>query len=200
MPIRTFGIECDPWKLPEPPSLCMATGTFAPAMASHSSGCMRKLNSRESKKRSSANGSAAGLEILRGNGLNPRLFVAPRHGFDYHTLRALASEGLGILSDGFARRPFMRHDILWIPQQLWEPVRKKSGLWTICIHTNTAPSALEYKLEKFLEEHAHRFTNFDRVISRNQRSPLRWSERVEESLARLRARVSARKSHQLSPA
>ncbi|MGA9584119.1 MAG: DUF2334 domain-containing protein [Terracidiphilus sp.] len=141
-----------------------------------------------------------GLEILRGNGLNPRLFVAPRHGFDRQTLRALASEGLGILSDGFARRAFMRHDILWIPQQLWEPARKESGLWTICIHTNTAPSALEYKLEEFLEEHAHRFTNFDRVISGNDRSPLRWSERVEESLARLRARVSARKSHQLRPA
>ncbi len=64
----------------------------------------------------------SGLEILRGHGLSPRLFVAPRHGFDHATLRALAARGLGILSRWFAHRPFSRGDILWIPQQLWEPV------------------------------------------------------------------------------
>ena len=37
----------------------------------------------------------SGLAILRGHGLSPRLFVAPRHGFDRSTLRALAGEGLG---------------------------------------------------------------------------------------------------------
>jgi predicted deacetylase len=142
----------------------------------------------------------SGLAILRGNGLSPRLFVAPRHGFDRRTLRALVSEGLGILSDGFARRPFMRHDVLWIPQQLWEPVRKKFGLWTICIHTNTATPALEDKLEKFLRDQGHRFTSFDRVIADNQPSQLRWNERVEEALADLRARVSAGKYHRLHPA
>ena len=34
----------------------------------------------------------------------------------------LRAEGLGVLSDGFARRPFTQYEILWIPQQLWEPV------------------------------------------------------------------------------
>jgi hypothetical protein len=142
----------------------------------------------------------SGLGILRGNGLSPRLFVAPRHGFDRCTLRALAREGLGILSDGFALRPFMRQDILWIPQQLWEPVKKKTGLWTICIHTNTGTPALEDKLEKFLGENANRFTNFDRVIEDTQPSQLRWNERVGESLENLRARVSAGKSRQMHPA
>ena len=140
----------------------------------------------------------AGLEILRGNGLNPRLFVAPRHGFDLHTLSALSSEGLAILSDGFAQRPFMRHGILWIPQQLWEPVRKTSGLWTICIHTNTAAPALESRLEEFLAEHARQFTTFERVIADNQPTCLRWYEHVGESLTNLRVRVSARR-HRHNP-
>jgi peptidoglycan/xylan/chitin deacetylase (PgdA/CDA1 family) len=142
----------------------------------------------------------SGLGILRGNGLSPRLFVAPRHGFDRRTLRALASEGLGILSDGFARRLFTRHDVLWIPQQLWEPVKKKAGLWTILIHANTALPALENKLEEFLREHAHRFTNFDRVIAENRASQLHWNERVGEILANLHAKVSAGISHQLHSA
>jgi predicted deacetylase len=136
----------------------------------------------------------SGLEILRGNGLNPRIFVAPRHGFDRHTLTALAAEGLAALSDGFARRAFMRHNILWIPQQLWEPVRKNAGLWTICIHTNTATPALENMLEEFLREHSHQFTSFDRVIADNQPRPLRWDERIEEAVANLRVQVSLRRS------
>ncbi len=80
----------------------------------------------------------AGLEILRGHGLNPRIWVAPRHGFDASTLRALSQEGIKLLSDGFARVPFTRGGLTWIPQQLWEPVVKPAGLWTICVHSNTA--------------------------------------------------------------
>lgn len=135
-----------------------------------------------------------GLAILRGHGLNPRLFVAPRHGFDYSTLRALAREGLGILSDGFAHRPYMRRDILWIPQQLWEPVPKKTGLWTICIHPNTASAAHEVKLEEFLSENADRFTSFDDVVADTPPRHLRWNERVEEALTNLRVRVSRARS------
>ena len=138
-----------------------------------------------------------GLAILRDHDLSPRLFVAPRHGFDRSTLRALAREGLGILSDGFARRPFTRDDVIWIPQQLWEPVTRSSGLWTICIHTNTAPASLERKLERFLEQNAKQVTCFDKVIADSQPGALRWTERVAESVANLRVRFSGGMRHQV---
>jgi hypothetical protein len=132
----------------------------------------------------------AGLAILRDHGLRPRLFVAPRHGFDCSTLHALVHEGLGVISDGFARSPFTRHEVLWIPQQLWEPVTKKTGLWTICIHTNTAPASLEQKLEKFIAKHGNEFTSFDRVIGASKPNDLSWRERVAEKLANQRVKVS----------
>jgi predicted deacetylase len=142
----------------------------------------------------------SGLEILRGHGLSPRLFVAPRHGFDHATLRALAREGLGILSDGFARRPFSRGGILWIPQQLWEPVLERTGLWTICIHTNTASYAVEGKLEKFLRAGANQFTTFDSVIAETYPGHhLYWNERLEETMANLRIRFSGGRSRQNKP-
>ena len=59
-----------------------------------------------------------GLRILRGQGLNPKIWVAPRHGFDRRTLDALCAEGITLLSDGFARVPFRRGGLTWIPQQL----------------------------------------------------------------------------------
>lgn len=139
-----------------------------------------------------------GLTILRDHGLSPRLFVAPRHGFDRSTLRALAREGLGILSDGFARRPFTRHDVIWIPQQLWEPIEKPSGLWTVCIHPNTAPATLERKLEQFLEKHAKNVTCFDEVIVGRQPVALTWTERARESMANLRVRMSGGARRQIA--
>ncbi len=138
-----------------------------------------------------------GLEILRGYGLNPRLFVAPRHGFDRSTLRALASEGLGVLCDGLAPRTFTRDDILWIPQQLWEPVNRSTGLWTICIHTNTATAALEQRLEEFLGANAKQFTTFDKVIADQYPDALRWSERLAEIIARQRMKFSAARTRML---
>ena len=130
-----------------------------------------------------------GLEILRARGLSPRLFVAPRHGFDCATLRALAYHGLRFLSDGFASRPFARGDVIWLPQQLWEPVEKAAGFWTICLHTNTAPPNLEAKLDRFLHQHAEQFTSFDQVAARNESAELGWMERICEAVALYRVRL-----------
>ena len=52
-----------------------------------------------------------GMRILRGHGLDPKIWVAPRHGFDANTLAALREEGILALSDGFARAPFLRSGI-----------------------------------------------------------------------------------------
>jgi predicted deacetylase len=142
----------------------------------------------------------SGLAILREHKLNPRLFVAPRHGFDRNTLRALKEEGLDVLSDGFARRSITRHEIVWIPQQLWEPVPKRTGLWTICIHTNTAPASLEQTLDTFLRNHARDFTTFDHVIAHKHPTDLNWFERIAEKTAILRVKVSHAKSRRTARA
>jgi len=105
-----------------------------------------------------------GLRILRNHQLNPRIWVAPRHGFDVQTLEALREEGVHMLSDGFAHVPFISEGMTWIPQQLWKPVEKSEGLWTICIHPNTASSAEIDHLRIFLRDHTAQFTSLDRVI------------------------------------
>lgn len=127
-----------------------------------------------------------GLQILRNHRLSTRLFVAPRHGFDQATLRALSSEGLTFLSDGFATRPFTREGVVWIPQQLWEPVHRESGLWTICIHTNTAEAPLEQTLKRFLQGSSSQFTSFDRVLQEYRPEPLGWSEELAAKMAQIR--------------
>jgi predicted deacetylase len=104
-----------------------------------------------------------GLQILRAHGLRPRLWIAPRHGFDEATLRALRAEGIQCVSDGLARVPFVRGGLHWIPQQLWEPEERRTGLWTICIHSNTAASGTAERLRTFLAKNRAQVTTFDRV-------------------------------------
>jgi hypothetical protein len=105
-----------------------------------------------------------GLGVLRGRGLRPLIFVAPRHGLDLVTLRVLQEEGIGLISDGFAERPYREHGLVWIPQQVWGPVKKESGLWTICVHPNTATDGDVAALERFLEQFSSQFTSVDEAL------------------------------------
>ncbi|MGA9061963.1 MAG: DUF2334 domain-containing protein [Terracidiphilus sp.] len=129
-----------------------------------------------------------GISILRGYGLDPRIWVAPRHGFDAHTLEALRAEGISLLSDGFARTLFLRGGVTWIPQQLWGPVEKTFGLWTICVHANTACDEDVEQLHNFLTAHAEKFTSVDHVLFRFRPATLTLTERlhVEGALRRLK--------------
>jgi hypothetical protein len=127
-----------------------------------------------------------GLKRLRAEGLVPRLFIAPRHGFDRGTLRALRAEGLPAISDGFAERAFQRGGVRWIPQQIWEPVEKPRGLWTICIHANTASDAFVARLERFVREHREQMTGVEQILGEGagRLGPLEWT-RAEARLARV---------------
>jgi predicted deacetylase len=107
----------------------------------------------------------AGLGILRAHSLNPRIWVAPRHGFDDCTLEVLRAEGVELVSDGFAARPFEKSGLIWIPQQLWGPTKKRPGLWTICLHANTATDEEVTALNAFLSQYAAQFTSVDRVMA-----------------------------------
>ncbi len=119
-----------------------------------------------------------GLAILRGHGLHPRLFVAPRHGFDKATLRALRGAEIGTISDGLTHRPFVRNGVTWIPQQLWRPAEQRDGLWTICLHSNWTPNEEVLLLRDFLRAHAPQFISVPEALSSHMSPSISWIERV----------------------
>lgn len=131
-----------------------------------------------------------GLLLLRSHGLEPRIWVAPRHGFDAQTLAALRAEGMSLLSDGFARRPFIRGGITWIPQQLWAPVEKPGGVWTICIHPTTASAADMACLRGFLNVRASQFISVDRILADVPPTALTLAERLQAECALRRFKLS----------
>lgn len=134
-----------------------------------------------------------GLAILRGEGLDAKVWVAPRHNFDTNTLRALRGEGILYVSDGLMREPRLRGGMVWIPQQLWKPVERRAGLWTICVHPNTIDEEGIRGLRDFFARNCAAFTTFDRVAREFSPRPAGWMEilreRVEVQGIRFRHRV-----------
>jgi hypothetical protein len=110
----------------------------------------------------------AGVRILEDNGLEPRAWVAPAHGFDSATLEALRAESrIRVISDGFMRRAVYRWDFVWLPQQLWRPPRDmKKGLWTICIHPNNLDARSLRLLKEFVATRPSLFANPHDVVNR----------------------------------
>jgi predicted deacetylase len=134
-----------------------------------------------------------GLRILREQDLSAKIWVAPRHGFDANTLRALRAEGVGLVSDGLTPRAFLRDGLIWIPQQLWAPVERPSGLWTICVHPNTATKAQIADLRAFLRSHAQQFTSVERALAEAPPLELSMVERIDEIVAFWRIRTARAK-------
>jgi len=131
-----------------------------------------------------------GLDILRSHGLNPTIWAAPRHGFDRNTLKALREEGITALSDGFARRPFLRGGLTWIPQQLWGPLEKRIGLWTICLHVNTITARQFDEFAAFVRQHAAQFISVDEALAEFSPSPLTLLENLRENASYARIAAS----------
>lgn len=78
-----------------------------------------------------------GYNILKNNGVNPTVWIAPAHCFNKITLKAVFNETpIRIVSDGIAFNQYFEERFHWIPQQLWDLEYKKKGLWTVCMHPN----------------------------------------------------------------
>jgi hypothetical protein len=105
-------------------------------------------------------------------------------------LRALQTEGISLLSDGFSRIPFLRGGVIWLPQQLWGPVRKPHGLWTICMHPNTTANEDIEHLRRFLHVNADLFTSVDRLLAEFPPVTLNFAERAYACVALWRVKAS----------
>jgi peptidoglycan/xylan/chitin deacetylase (PgdA/CDA1 family) len=108
-----------------------------------------------------------GLAVLRGHGLEPRVFVAPGHAFDARTLDALAAHGLRAISDGFGFRPVRdERGLVWVPQQTRRPRPFPFGTVTIALHANEMDDDAVARLGAFLDRRRDRLgRDFDGLLA-----------------------------------
>ena len=106
-----------------------------------------------------------GYDIMCSNGVIPDIFVAPAHTFDTNTLKALKTLNINYVSDGFSFFPYVdRHDVTWIPQQLWRFRNFRFGIWTICYHHNLWDNKQLISFETYLNKYINQITSVDEVL------------------------------------
>ena len=101
-----------------------------------------------------------GKAILESEGLHVDGFMAPSHSFDRLTLRALREVGIGYVTDGIALFPYRFEGLVLVPQLLSRPRPLPFGVYTICIHLNTASDRKLTDLVHFLRTHRKRVISF----------------------------------------
>ena len=103
-----------------------------------------------------------GKSILEEKELSPEFFMAPGHTFDENTLKALVSNGIFKLTDGYADRPYIRDGITFYPCRSSEP-SIPSGFDTLCIHLNNWTEDDFISFETFLKKNRNICKNLDEV-------------------------------------
>lgn len=94
------------------------------------------------------------VEIFRSNGVQPEVWIAPAHSFDWNTVAALQKLGITTINDGFAIAPHTDpRGLLWVPQQLWRFRWRPFGIWTVCCHHNRWTEQQFSEFQRDLSEH-----------------------------------------------
>ena len=93
----------------------------------------------------------AAWELFLAQSVVPQVWVAPAHSFDLSTLEAIRTRtSIRVISDGIGWDAYYEHGFHWIPQQLWSLRKRRSGLWTVCIHPNTMSETSIASVERAL--------------------------------------------------
>ena len=99
--------------------------------------------------------------------------MAPAHSFDKNTCKALKELEFEYITDGIALSPFSREGLKWLPQQLRKPIKKRNGIWTICLHPNSYSPTFIDNIEAFCKAESQHCINA--IESLNYSSPRRKS-------------------------
>ena len=105
-----------------------------------------------------------GKQILKSEGINTKLFMAPSHSFDKNTIRALIECKFKFITDGFGLYPYEDEGITFIPQLYASPVTHIFGIYTICFHTNSMSNKNINRLVKFIMSYRKKIISFEEAL------------------------------------
>ena len=104
---------------------------------------------------------SAGVELLREQGIEPRVFFAPSHTFDESTLTALKEcSSIRLISDTVANAPYRKDGFTFVPQQTGRARKLPFDTVTFCYHPNELDEKGFLDLEAFLRVHEGEFVPF----------------------------------------
>jgi predicted deacetylase len=108
-----------------------------------------------------------GLKIFEKNHISTNTFMAPSHTFDHNTFKALKECHINSITDGCHFFPYMKNNILHVPQLTAVPRNFIFGIYTFCLHTNTMNKKQINYVVEFIRTNREKFVAFDSVVAPN---------------------------------
>lgn len=138
----------------------------------------------------------AGKKILKDNGIDTDIFMAPGHTYDKNTLKALKECGFNVITDGLSSKPYLEEGILCIPCRL-RGLKKPDGIDTVCLHTNLMNEQDMNELDAFCKANCEVMIPFEPERYRRQARKKNFYTKTEEYITltgrRLKNRIAASK-------
>lgn len=109
---------------------------------------------------------AEGKAVLKENGIQTDIFMAPAHSYDRNTLRALRENGFTRVTDGFGNRPYRWQGLTFYPIsfQLSKTLKKKTGYSTMVVHTGTVKEEELKNYESYFNSPGVEWISYDEYL------------------------------------
>lgn len=109
----------------------------------------------------------SGQEILNRNGIQTDIFMAPAHAYDKNTLRALRELGFTKITDGFGKSPYFWQGLNFypIPFLLSRSLRRKKGVTTMVVHTNSIEAGGMARYRKLFAEQKENLISYGSLFA-----------------------------------
>ncbi|MDB4424338.1 DUF2334 domain-containing protein [Akkermansiaceae bacterium] len=107
-----------------------------------------------------------GLDIMKSEGLDPKIFMAPSHSFDNTTIELIEKMQFKYITDGLYFQNFCLKgsQIKFIPQVSSKIVSRAFVVQTVCLHPNLWDQSEFYRLEEEIIKHRTSIVDFSHLM------------------------------------
>ena len=105
-----------------------------------------------------------GLEIFKKRKIEIRSFFAPNHIYDFNTLNALKASGIKIIIDGYGLFPFLKNEILFVPQLFYKEIFLPFGIQSTQMHVNSWEEENFNKFKLFIETYHEKIIDLNYIL------------------------------------
>lgn len=108
----------------------------------------------------------AGREILKQNGIDTDIFMAPAHSYDRNTLKALKEAGFTRMTDGFGKMPYVYRGLTFYPISFMfsQSLRLKDGATTLVLHANTVTEAEKERYTEIFKKYGKNMISYSEYL------------------------------------
>lgn len=127
-----------------------------------------------------------GKEILRANGIETPIFMAPGHTFDSNTLKALQELGFRYVTDGFSQRPYRdkKSSLIFLPIAFHSSrdIEKPNGYTTLVFHMNETGEEQFARYESLFQRHQGDFISYEALCGIKPQKSTLFTKLKEKTL------------------